>query len=639
MDAYGNIFTLTGVYWEEDDDGIWPGALGAVRAEKNGKEIASHDLRPYYGVLKNATFTSIITGGGHIDCEGNWGFYLEIDASTDGGYEGRKPGMEMTNTVYYVNAAGAHPLFYEYARLNENGFLRKMENFTGARGKKFPIHDGYYYMWDCYTPVSANVLTRPERIILTFNQRLEVDGYSRMVGYDEILEDNDGNLNVPRYIQRASTELPQDIAAHLQGGIPAGDLDSLAALWQVAPNLKKRLFTQQDSGRFALPHTPDELAAQITADEMLTAQKTVEVSNMLASWADACAKPALLGVNSDTHPRLMIREVGEELLGHYADAKVLDPYDAFDVLMNYWNARLQDDVYIIKASGFEAGREVEYAYKQKKTEDGQTTDTGQVKGFEGLLIPATIIEAEYFPQEQAQLAGLDRTLLSIEADLETLLEEQPEEDNPFAEVLSSTGKVVEKELNARLKALDDMKKSPQLDVLDELIDKLVQKNTIRVNWLLEQHPDIAALDLYGKSGKPIKTKLAAARQQLAATAPVPEAYRDEHAALANYRDKLNRLKAVKKQVRAARDELDQKVLAQYGKLTEDEIKHLLFDRKWLPHLQSEISDIFDQQVNAYATRITDIARRYERTLPAIEDAVERSRTNVMRSLERMGYTW
>ena len=120
---------------------------------------------------------------------------------------------------------------------------------------------------------------------------------------------------------------------------------------------------------------------------------------------------------------------------------------------------------------------------------------------------------------------------------------------------------------------------------------------------------------------------------------MPEAYRDEYEALVGYRDKLDHLKAVKKQANAAREELDQKVLAQYGKLTEDEIKHLLFDRKWLPHLQSEISDIFDQQVNAYATRITDIARRYERTLPAIEDAVERSRTNVMRSLERMGYTW
>lgn len=477
-----------------------------------------------------------------------------------------------------------------------------------------------------------------ERIVLTFNQRLEVDGYSRMVGYKEILEDNDGNLNVPRYVQRPRTELPQDITAHLQGGIPASDLDSLTTLWQVAPNLKQRLFAQQDSGRFALLHAPDELAEQITADEMLTAQKTVETTDLLARWAEVCAKSVLLGVDSDTDPRMMIRAISEELLDGYSDAKVLDPFDVFDVLLNYWNERLQDDVYILKASGFEAGCEVEYTYK-KKTKDGQTADTGQVKGFEGLLIPATILEAEYFPQEQTPLAELDRTLLTIEADLETFLEDQPEEDNPFTEVLSSTGKVVEKELNARLKVLDDMKHSPQLDVLDELIDMLMQKNMIRVNWLLEQHPDIAALDLYGKSGKPIKTKLTAARQQLAATAPVPEAYRDEYAALADYRDKLDHLKAVKKQAKAAREELNQKVLAQYGKLTEDEIKHLLFDRKWLPHLQSEISDIFDQQINTYATHITDIARRYEHTLPAIEEAAERSRVNVMHSLERMGYTW
>ena len=45
MDAYGNIFTLTGVYWTLDEDGMWPGVLGAVRAEKNGEEIASHDLK------------------------------------------------------------------------------------------------------------------------------------------------------------------------------------------------------------------------------------------------------------------------------------------------------------------------------------------------------------------------------------------------------------------------------------------------------------------------------------------------------------------------------------------------------------------------------------------------------------------
>lgn len=173
-----------------------------------------------------------------------------------------------------------------------------------------------------------------ERIVLTFNHRHEVDGYSRMVSYDEILEDNDGNLNVPRYIQRPNTDLPQDIAAHLQGGIPEGDIDSLDELWQVAPNLKQLLFSQQESGRFSLLHTPDELAAEITVDESLAAQRVVETSSLLDAWAQARAKPELFGVDSDTDPRMMICQIGQELLEHYATAKVLDPFDVFDVLMN-----------------------------------------------------------------------------------------------------------------------------------------------------------------------------------------------------------------------------------------------------------------------------------------------------------------
>lgn len=167
MDANGNIFTLTGVRWREDDLGVWLGAQRAVRVRKNGKEIASIDLRPYHEMFKLPYCTSIITGGGHIDCDGNWGFYLEIDAASDEWLVGYKPGTELTNTVYYVDSEGARPLFHDYARINQRGFIRKSETHTGARGKKFPIHDGYYYMWNTYEPVSVNALTRPERIILT----------------------------------------------------------------------------------------------------------------------------------------------------------------------------------------------------------------------------------------------------------------------------------------------------------------------------------------------------------------------------------------------------------------------------------------------------------------------------------------
>ena len=81
------------------------------------------------------------------------------------------------------------------------------------------------------------------------------------------------------------------------------------------------------------------------------------------------------------------------------------------------------------------------------------------------------------------------------------------------------------------------------------------------------------------------------------------------------------------------------MITKYGELTEDEIKHLLFDRKWLVHLASEIESLFDQQVNAYATRITNVARRYERTLPEIEADFRESRDTVMRNLREMGYSW
>lgn len=478
-----------------------------------------------------------------------------------------------------------------------------------------------------------------ERIVLTFDERLEVDGYSRMVGYDEILNDNDGNLNVPRYIQRPSTELPQDIAAHLQGGIPARDIDSLDVLWQLAPDLKQFLFTRQESGRFSLRHTPDDLAAQITTDQSLTNQRDIEASELLNAWAQESAKPALLGMDSETDPRTMIRHLAQELLKEYTCAKILDPFDVFDVLMNYWNETLQDDVYIIRTSGYSAGREVEYTYKQRKAADGRTATSGKATGFEGVLVPSTIIEAEYFPDERHQLAELNSTIDTIESELEQLLEDQPEEDSRFDEVLNETGKVVGTALNSRIKTLNNMKHSPQLEVLDELIENLEQKNSRRVDRLLNQHPGVAELDLYGKTGKPIKSKLNTARQQLAATAPIPEAYQDEYTALSSYRTKLECAKNVKKQAKTARANLDKKVLAQYSRLSEAEIKYLLFERKWLPHLQSEISNLFKQQANAYATRITQIAKRYECPLSEIETAVEDSRADVIRSLERMGYSW
>ncbi|HEX9839251.1 MAG TPA: type I restriction-modification system subunit M, partial [Anaerolineales bacterium] len=79
------------------------------------------------------------------------------------------------------------------------------------------------------------------QIVDVFNKQLEVEKYSRMVSFDEI-ERNEFNLNLPRYIDSQKPEDIQDIAGHLQGGIPAADIDALKKYWDVCPNLKKDLF-------------------------------------------------------------------------------------------------------------------------------------------------------------------------------------------------------------------------------------------------------------------------------------------------------------------------------------------------------------------------------------------------------------
>lgn len=66
------------------------------------------------------------------------------------------------------------------------------------------------------------------KIVTTFNQQITDDPkYARFVPNDEIKKKNEYNLNIPRYIDSSTPEDLQDIDAHLHGGIPAADVDSI----------------------------------------------------------------------------------------------------------------------------------------------------------------------------------------------------------------------------------------------------------------------------------------------------------------------------------------------------------------------------------------------------------------------------
>jgi len=74
------------------------------------------------------------------------------------------------------------------------------------------------------------------KIVDTFNNRLEIPKYSRLIPITEIADPkNDYNLNIPRYIDSQEPEDIQDIEAHLWGGIPKRDIDALENYCNVYP--------------------------------------------------------------------------------------------------------------------------------------------------------------------------------------------------------------------------------------------------------------------------------------------------------------------------------------------------------------------------------------------------------------------
>ena len=485
-----------------------------------------------------------------------------------------------------------------------------------------------------------------EKIVRYFNGQIVEEGYSRFVTYKSILEENDGNLNIPRYITKVDDTLPQNIAAHLNGGIPKTDIDSLEKLWTVAPELKSVLFSTIDTEHsiYKQAVASDDIEETIYQNAAIVSEKERELVVTFSSWRDE-VQEILLSITAYTNPKALIRNISGKILAAYNGSRLLDKYDVYDCLLNYWNEKLQDDVYAIKVSGYEAGREIEYEYAKKKTKDenGETVsvdDTSKVKSFDGALIPREIIERTYFAEEITAITALEEQCERLESELNEMREEESGDEGLLREVLSESGDSISKaNLTKRIKELDAKKTSEEADVLSQIITLFANDKTDEIEALMKQNPALDSFELRNKKGALVKFKIATALKEAQTDAVIPEIYADEYTALTAYQDKLSALDEVNKQLKILRKELDDKVEKKYGELTVAEIKHLLFNEKWMVRLSGDIGNEVDKVLNGLASRAVLIAKRYEKTLGQIEERTSKSKEAVKAALERMGYTW
>ncbi len=261
------------------------------------------------------------------------------------------------------------------------------------------------------------------RIVDIFRKQVEVPRYARLVPFDEIADPkNDFNLNLPRYIDSSEPEDLQDIDAHLNGGIPERDLDALADYWRVLPGVRAALFEPLRPGYVRLKLPLAEIKAAILDHPEFAAfnQKAIQ---RFADWRVAVT-PALTGFDRDDHPKALIETVSEELLARFRIVPLLDAYDIYQHLMDYWAETMQDDVYLLAADGWVAqpARVVETDKKGKTKDKGWACD----------LLPKSYIVARYFAAEQAALEAKQAELETVSASIAELEEEHSGEDAAFS---------------------------------------------------------------------------------------------------------------------------------------------------------------------------------------------------------------
>ncbi len=185
------------------------------------------------------------------------------------------------------------------------------------------------------------------------------------------------------------------------------------------------------------------------------------------------------------------------------------------------------------------------------------------------LIPPSLIVARYLPKTQIAIEVMKAKQAAAVSALEEYIEEHTGEDGLLADALNDSGNITAGSVKARLKAL-----TPDLMTLQETQDDDGERNALT--------HCLSLLDAKSKADKAVKDA------QLA---------------------------------------LDTEVLAHYVTLTEDEIKEIVVEDKWVASVQSAITSEVQRLTQILTARVQELEERYADSLPVLEYAMARNSTS------------
>jgi type I restriction enzyme M protein len=314
------------------------------------------------------------------------------------------------------------------------------------------------------------------------------------------------------------------------------------------------------------------------------------VTKLFTKWKKS-AVPQLKCFDKESHPKPLIETIAEDLLETFKTAPLVDAYDIYQHLMDYWAATMQDDCYLIAADGWTKAAQPKLIHeeKSKKTKAKPDFVLGKKKYLAELVPPALIVR-RWFADEQAAIEKLETDISALQREMEGLEEEYGAEEGAF----SSLDKINRVEVSRRL---------------DEVEDEIIAEDKSRTLKL---------------SDAPI---------------PLRDGEKSERDVLLKWINLDARITELNRKLKAAQEALTEKVAAKYPKLAEDEIKTLAVDDKWLGALTASVQGELDRVSQSLTRRVRQLAERYATPLPQLTGEVAALAARVDGHLKKMGGAW
>ncbi|MFJ5551502.1 N-6 DNA methylase [Streptomyces sp. NPDC093225] len=303
-----------------------------------------------------------------------------------------------------------------------------------------------------------------EKIVSAYREYRDIPGFARVVDIAE-LQENDFNLNIRRYVDNSPPPEPQDVRAHLHGGIPRGEVSAKAELYRVFDIDPATLFSERDPQYYDFLPEGREMTAERLPE--LAEPAEARLQEAFARW---WARHSKQFVALPESRRVM--EIRAELLDSFVtDLLSLGTLDRFELagVVAAWWGETQYDIKTLAQRGFEGVVEgwittIESAFALDEEEasywDKQKIATEKRKAREHRVVPALIpdylAELEEAEARYAELNAQYKAATAKPADGEDEEEEPAEPQLPASELKQLKADVAASRREARTLESDFM---------------------------------------------------------------------------------------------------------------------------------------------------------------------------------------